>query len=649
MNAQLQMQPQSRAHQEPAFAPTPMRSHLLQRKCACGGTPGPTGDCKACKKKRSGLQTKLAVNEPGDIYEQEADRIADQVTAASGHPAVSSALPRIQRLPGQPNGQMDAAPDSVEQALVNPGSPLEPALRGDMEERFGHDFSKVRVHTGEVAEQSARDVNAHAYTVGRNIVFGAGQFTFGTHEGRRLIAHELAHVVQQATSGPGLQRKPKEEDLPSFARATPRDPLPGDPVPGVPKNPPKYTDRDRNNLELALLDRHNKNTQHVKLFVDAYPAALLRIWGGYVAEHVTEEMIKEVEESGWPFWAKLGGFIAREILIAFLFPELEIERLAAKVAYNVAERVGTFSLEEVQAAKEEKTMESGLEKRSHELREEVGGKTKALEAMLHVLPTIVQGLADDTYYTDWVKDARPEDLHLFRIPRAFPELSESQIATLVAQAVAGFLHVKYDVLPWVAYHYEGQPDIRNENSISVFFWLDDREESDKSVTVREGPSFWGPESIGKELHGPLRAMPRIPLYVELRQREVKSEPLYLPSFAESVRPELEARIKIHKAIEDAWPTKSPAQIVRHPGGSIVELWGNLYECFHLYQRIHPDEYFGPLVAKYAKGVEELVVGSPYRTATIAAKELAAHIRPSVQEGAEVFISQSVEPLILNPE
>ena len=118
--------------------------------------------------------------------------------ATPAHPAVSGAPPRIQRFSGQSNGQMDAAPASVDQALASPGRPLEPALRQDMEQRFGHDFSRVRVHSGAAAEQSAQDVNAKAYTVGHNIVFGAGQFAPGTHEGRRLIAHELAHVVQQS-------------------------------------------------------------------------------------------------------------------------------------------------------------------------------------------------------------------------------------------------------------------------------------------------------------------------------------------------------------------------------------------------------------------------------------------------------------------
>jgi hypothetical protein len=187
-------------------------NHSLQRKCSCGATSGPTGECEErSKKNRLGLQTKLKVNEPEDVYEQEADRIADQVLAAPSHSTVSGAPPRIQRFSGQSNRQMDAAPASVEQALTSPGRPLESALRQDMEQRFGHDFSRVRVHSGAVAEQSARDVNAHAYTVGHDIVFGAGRFAPRMHDGRRLIAHELTHVVQQegSVSHYHLQRQPE--------------------------------------------------------------------------------------------------------------------------------------------------------------------------------------------------------------------------------------------------------------------------------------------------------------------------------------------------------------------------------------------------------------------------------------------------------
>ncbi|MDT4331508.1 DUF4157 domain-containing protein [Methylomonas sp. MV1] len=126
----------------------------------------------------------------------------------SVHSAVSSAPPRIQRYAGQISEGSNAAPASVDRVLASPGTPLEPAFRQDMEQRFGHDFSRVRVHSGGAAEQSAWDVNANAYTVGNHIVFGTGRFAPGTHDGRRLIAHELTHVVQQA-GAKGAPRSPR--------------------------------------------------------------------------------------------------------------------------------------------------------------------------------------------------------------------------------------------------------------------------------------------------------------------------------------------------------------------------------------------------------------------------------------------------------
>jgi Domain of unknown function (DUF4157) len=180
-------------------ASTRASSGLIQRKCACGGTPSPSGECEDCnKEKRFGLQTKSKINEPGDIYEQEADRIADQVMAASSSAAVNGAPAPIQRFSGYSDAQLDGAPTTVDQALASPGRLLEPTLRQDMEHRFGYDFSHVRVHSGAAADQSARDMNATAFTVGQNIVFGAGRFAPSMYEGRWLMAHELTHVVQQS-------------------------------------------------------------------------------------------------------------------------------------------------------------------------------------------------------------------------------------------------------------------------------------------------------------------------------------------------------------------------------------------------------------------------------------------------------------------
>jgi len=90
-----------------------------------------------------------------------------------------------------------AAPPIAYEVLRSPGQPLEPAAKGLMESRLRHDFSSVRVHAGAEAARAARAVDARAYTLGQNIVFGHGEYVPGTAEGTRLLAHELTHVVQQ--------------------------------------------------------------------------------------------------------------------------------------------------------------------------------------------------------------------------------------------------------------------------------------------------------------------------------------------------------------------------------------------------------------------------------------------------------------------
>ncbi|MDH3604501.1 MAG: DUF4157 domain-containing protein, partial [Candidatus Tectomicrobia bacterium] len=110
-----------------------------------------------------------------------------------------------------------AAPPIVHDVLSTPGQPLDRATRNFMEPRFGHDFSQVRVHTDVKAAKSALAVNAYAYTLGRNVVFGAGQYSPHTREGQSLLAHELTHVIQQSDGqstigigGPRVQKAPTD-------------------------------------------------------------------------------------------------------------------------------------------------------------------------------------------------------------------------------------------------------------------------------------------------------------------------------------------------------------------------------------------------------------------------------------------------------
>ena len=169
----------------------------------------------------SELQPKLEVNTPGDEFEQEADRVADQVMRMP-EPGLQRACScggkcpecseekrgglQVQTKREESQGPSEpTAPPIVHDVLASSGRPLDSAARAFMEPRFGFDFSQVRVHAGPAAAESARSVQARAYTVGNQVVFGEGQYA-GT-EGRKLLAHELTHVIQQGGgSGSGLRR-----------------------------------------------------------------------------------------------------------------------------------------------------------------------------------------------------------------------------------------------------------------------------------------------------------------------------------------------------------------------------------------------------------------------------------------------------------
>jgi predicted DNA-binding ArsR family transcriptional regulator len=149
------------------------------------------------------VQKKILVGLTQDPLEGEADTATDQVMRSS---KVGTPL----RLDSGAMPAMQAAPGAVHAALHGQGAPLDEEARRFFEPRFGHSFSRVRVHTGRVAAESAEAVQARAYTVGQNIVFGAGQFAPRGENGQRLLAHELAHTVQQRGGADTvLRRAPK--------------------------------------------------------------------------------------------------------------------------------------------------------------------------------------------------------------------------------------------------------------------------------------------------------------------------------------------------------------------------------------------------------------------------------------------------------
>jgi hypothetical protein len=148
-------------------------------------------------------QAKLKMGAVGDSLEREADRVADAV-ASVPHSTVSPSRLREMQPHAAQATHLEFAPASVDRVLASPGKPLDPVLRSDMERRFGHEFSGVRIHTDPAAERSALEANANAYTVGEHLVFGTGRYAPHSAQGARLVAHELTHVVQQRT-GAGKQ------------------------------------------------------------------------------------------------------------------------------------------------------------------------------------------------------------------------------------------------------------------------------------------------------------------------------------------------------------------------------------------------------------------------------------------------------------
>jgi len=196
----------------PTITPQPPisgnRIHRSPSACACGG------GCPRCASTSAAAQIlrKAPLGSPDDVHEREAEQTADRFMRMAG-----SVPPRPSPSAAGPSTRPAANPAS------SGGAPLPTALRDEVESRFGHDFSHVRVHTNDDAARAASSVQARAYTLGNDIVFGAGEYAPATARGQRLLAHELAHVVQQHTTAPSVVRRSPRAPLNDapVAQATP--------------------------------------------------------------------------------------------------------------------------------------------------------------------------------------------------------------------------------------------------------------------------------------------------------------------------------------------------------------------------------------------------------------------------------------------
>jgi hypothetical protein len=231
---------------------TPMPSPLLRRSCACGGgcprcaagnaafapvagmaTAGGNGRPAAAapmRAHRPPVQAKLEVGAQDDPFEREADAVADRVLSMpvpsgagdAGPPRITplraSTAATAQRSAGGEGRVSNGVRSSID-ALRGGGIPLRADARAFFEPRFGRDLSAVRLHTGATAARTASALSARAFTVGSDIVFGEHEYRPGNARGDRLLAHELAHTVQQGAVGERIQRIPADLDIKRIARS----------------------------------------------------------------------------------------------------------------------------------------------------------------------------------------------------------------------------------------------------------------------------------------------------------------------------------------------------------------------------------------------------------------------------------------------
>ena len=196
---------------------------ISQRKCACGKPITSSGECAECRKKRLGLQRKAVTSSstpeyaPPIVHEvlRQPGRPLPPTTRTFmeprfGHAMQNRSLSNVRPAVAKSGLQIGAANDPLEREAEKTANAITHAATPQPNH---HDLSHVRIHTGNKAAQSAKSVNARAYTLGQNIVFGAGQYQPATLSGQRLLAHELTHVRQQRREQSArLQRQTLEND-----------------------------------------------------------------------------------------------------------------------------------------------------------------------------------------------------------------------------------------------------------------------------------------------------------------------------------------------------------------------------------------------------------------------------------------------------
>lgn len=244
------------------------------------------------------LRPKLLVGDANDRYEREADRVAQTVRAGAAGRGIADEASSEAAGSRYIGAAVDGDVESYVRESRGDGRPLTPSVRSEMETQFGSDFGGVRLHTGRRAAAASDRTDARAFTVGRDIYFGAGRYQPATPDGRGLLAHELTHVVQQEGATETLRRVPEDAPAPSTP-TSPEETTAGTRVSaenppraglsvsinGLTFLPPEGTQfrqgsRARQGVEIALNRLVGEEAYSVELAAEFHQNAVRAGWGG---------------------------------------------------------------------------------------------------------------------------------------------------------------------------------------------------------------------------------------------------------------------------------------------------------------------------------------------------------------------------------
>jgi hypothetical protein len=611
------------------FAPKPKSPGL--------DPPGPASLVPA-RHGRGGFDTKLPINDPGDAYEQEAGRVTEQVIGMPERPlrgdgaSRGSGAGRLQtRQIGAGGLGQYAAPSIVREALDSPGQPLDGATRAFMEPRFGHDFSRVRVHSDAVSARSAKDIGAEAYTVGRDIVFGLGRFKPETHEGKRLLAHELTHTLEQGESPVAVQRKPEEggqpkRELPSWVMATPKDALPGVPVPGYEVEREKYTWEDHARMLKALTERVLQNGDVLADFYDN----LRKAWVDLVID-------LGVQDAGLSFAAETVFTILTSLATAWL-------PAAWSLTVGVVSGTAVNVLGNAAAEKE-------LDQRKKTLKEMMVAPSVKDVGASDARGQLAGLLLDNVAYATWLGATidNPADLSKFRIPPKFPPVPEQVIRFQVAAAVLRYRST--------ALYEEHLRQVANDPghiggtgmiSIEGILYIDIRQgsERDFSWAMKTDPALMKAISGHRvnELKSP-KTNDNIPLAVEFVGNRPKDKSGEVPNVDEK-------------------PGVPPRVIFgRNTSGGITIYGGNFLGFYQLSRYCNPSEQpltvpdiWGPGTYSIDPMLGSLSVFDSAHPNGVTPTPLPStieflyqHYRESAECGVALLLQKFIDPTVLHPE